>query len=230
MTRTVAVKHLPADTKVHGVDYTIAGLGTMSKTDYDLVCWNTQADGKGTDYAVGATYVTDEPLALYAKWLAVDQYVKLSSTDTFTLKVYDSAKHWDGTLQYSTDAVSWNEWDGTGISSSTGKVLYLRGSGNTVITGNGFDFRWVLTSTGGASISCTGNIETLLDCSTVATDGHPTMGESCYYYMFYNCTKLTSTPTLPEKTLGLECSIAMCYGCSSIKLSETQTGDAYRIP
>ena len=46
----------------------------------------------------------------------------------FTLKAKN--KEWDGTVEYSTDHNTWTVWDGSEISSS-GKKLYLRGSGNT---------------------------------------------------------------------------------------------------
>ena len=63
-----------------------------------------------------------------------------SSPNRFTLKVNDNTKHWDGTLEYSTNASTWSTWDGTTKLSSARKgssnVLYLRGIGNTVITGN----------------------------------------------------------------------------------------------
>ena len=67
-------------------------------------------------------------------------YLTFKSPNSFTLAVKDTTKHWDGTLEYSTDASTWSTWDGTTTLSSTtsgsGGVLYLRGTGNTVITGD----------------------------------------------------------------------------------------------
>ena len=52
-----------------------------------------------------------------------------------TLAVSDATKHWDGTLEYSTDETAWTTWDGTTTISSVNNdgeyVLYLRGTGNT---------------------------------------------------------------------------------------------------
>ena len=51
--------------------------------------------------------------------------------------------------------------------------------------------------------------------------------------MFYGCTSLTTIPALPATTLTESCYDSMFYGCSSIKLSSTKTGNyqtAYRIP
>ena len=86
-------------------------------------------------------------------------YLTFSSPSSFTLKVNDTTKHWNGTLEYSTDTSTWATWDGTttlsSAASGSDNVLYLRGTGNTVITGNGYNYRWVLT---GTDISCIGNI------------------------------------------------------------------------
>ena len=124
-------------------------------------------------------------------------YLTFSSPSSFTLKVNDTTKHWDGTLEYSTDASTWSTWDGTTtLSSATSDnkdILYLRGTGNTVITGASKNYKWVLT---GSDISCIGNIENLLDYATVESGSHPTMANSCYRYMFHNCISLTQAPEL----------------------------------
>ena len=191
---------------------------------------------------------------------ATPPYLTFSSPSSFTLKVNDTTKHWDGTLEYSTDASTWSNWDGaTTLSSATSgsdNVLYLRGTGNTKITGNSTDYRWVIT---GTDISCIGSIENLLDYATVQSGAHPTMAtycyrsmfhgctgltqapelpattleNYCYINMFYNCTGLTQAPALPATTLKTSCYQSMFYGCTKIKLSSTQTGEytvAYRIP
>lgn len=197
-------------------------------------------------------------------WLAraetVASYLTFSSPSSFTLAVGDATKHWDGTLEYSTDASTWSTWDGTttlsSVTSGSKDVLYLRGTGNTVITGKGRNYYWVLT---GSDITCIGNIENLLDYTTVESGEHPTMASSCYYGMFVGCTALTQAPALPAATLAVgcygsmffgctsltqapalpattltdNCYIVMFFGCTSLKLSSTQTGEytvAYRIP
>ena len=178
--------------------------------------------------------------------------------EDFTLKTYNTTKNWDGTLEYSTDKSTWSTWDGTEISSS-GTKLYLRGTGNTKITGNANKYGFVFTGTSALKIACKGNIENLLDYETVSAGGHPTMAKYCYSSMFLGCTSLTTAPTLPATTLAYGCYAYMfrgctslttapelpattladyCYrhmlrGCIKIKLSTTQTGEyqtAYRIP
>ena len=55
-----------AGTKNEGTAYTIAAGPT--RANYTFAGWNTQADGSGTTYAVGASYTTEADLDLYAQW------------------------------------------------------------------------------------------------------------------------------------------------------------------
>ena len=169
-------------------------------------------------------------------------------TSDFTLKAQH--KEWDGTVEYSTDHNTWTVWNGTEISSS-GKKLYLRGSGNTkFFTSDGAQF--VLS----ARAACSGNIQTLLEYSNPPTS---IPAARCYQRMFYNCTELTTPPELPATNLAIGCYQQMflfctglakapelpattlavyCYGamfngCTSLKVSTTQSSEyhtAWRIP
>ena len=136
----------------------------------------------------------------------VTYYLTFQSDSPFTLKVYDNTKHWDGTLYYSTDTTTWNVWSGTTTLSSVGNKLYLRGTGNTRITGDSSNYRWVLT---GSNIECIGNIENLLDWEVVESGNHPSMASYCYAHLFRDCTALTSAPALPATTLASACYLSM---------------------
>ena len=144
-------------------------------------------------------------------------YLTFSSPNSFTLAVGDATKHWDGTLEYSTDTSTWSTWDGTttlsSATSGSDNVLYLRGTGNTVITGNNTNYRWVLT---GTDISWVGNVENLLDYTTVKLGSHPTMATYCYFSLFQDCTGLTQAPALPATTLTEGCYTGMFSGCTSL--------------
>ena len=144
-------------------------------------------------------------------------YLTFSSPNSFTLAVNDATKHWDGTLEYFSSDKTWTVWNGTTNLSSVDNdgdyVLYLRGTGNTVITGSSENYRWVLT---GSDIKCIGNIENLLDYATVASGKHPTMASYCYYHMFYGCTSLTQAPELPAMTLADYCYYSMFCDCTSL--------------
>lgn len=52
-----------------------------------------------------------------------------------------------------------------------------------------------------------------------------TLTDSCYSEMFELCTHLTSIPALPATTYDGSPYSMMFYNCSSIKMSETQTGE-----
>ena len=144
-------------------------------------------------------------------------YLTFSSSNSFTLKTANSQKNWDGVLEYSTDTVNWDEWDGTTTLSAENGKLYLRGTGNTRITWScNSDKRWVLD---GSNIACDGNIENLLDYATVAKGEHPTMGYACYGAMFYGCTSLIKAPLLPAITLASSCYENMFWGCTNLKLA-----------
>ena len=151
--------------------------------------------------------------------LQVKPYLTFKSPNSFTLAVNDTTKHWDGTLEYSTDASTWSTWDGTTTLSSTTSgsrdVLHLRGTGNTVITGAS-GCNWVLT---GTDVKCIGNIENLLDYATVESGQHPMMAEACYGYMFQGCTGLTKAPALPATTLANYCYYEMFFRCTALTQS-----------
>ena len=144
-------------------------------------------------------------------------YLTFKSPSSFTLKVNDTTKHWNGTLEYSTDTSTWSTWNGTttlsSATSGSDNVLYLRGTGNTVITGNHPNYRWVLT---GSDISCIGNIENLLDYATVESGSHPTMATYCYANMFGYNSSLTKAPDLPATKLANNCYYWMFRGCTSL--------------
>lgn len=55
--------------KTSGTSLTLASnSGSLLKSDYAFIGWNTASDGTGIDYAAGAVYNIDANLFLYAKW------------------------------------------------------------------------------------------------------------------------------------------------------------------
>ena len=186
----------------------------------------------------------------------ITNYLTFSSPNPFSISV--ETPGWAGKLYYSTDTAAWAEWTGNEVNATEAGgtyALYFRGTGNTKITG-GFSNKWTLS---GSSISCTGNIESLLDYEIVAAGQHPMMANYCYSYMFYGCTSLTTAPSLPATTLAnycydymfggctslttapslpattlaIYCYYSMFRGCTSIKLAISQSSEydkEYRIP
>ena len=167
--------------------------------------------------------IYNRPEYWLVKTETVVPYLTFSSPNSFTLAVGDATKHWDGTLEYSTDASSWSTWDGTTtLSSATSgndNVLYLRGTGNTKIgyydEVNEDDYiPWVIN---GTDVRCDGNIETFLDYATVEAGQHPTMAEEdCFAGLFMGCTALITPPALPAMTLASYCYGNMFNGCINL--------------
>ena len=195
-----------------------------STKDVTSQCTFSPSDGTvlaTTDEVINISYtykgVTRNTAQIIVVESAVVPYLSFIGNQDFTLKTYNTSKNWDGTLEYSTNGSTWNTWDGKEISSSGGK-LYLRGTGNTKITGNSSpnNYRFVFTGTSDLKIACKGNIENLLDYETVSGGGHPTMASYCYQHMFYGCTSLTTAPELPAITLKYHCYARMFQGCASL--------------
>lgn len=150
----------------------------------------------------------------------VTDCLTFSSPNSFTLKAgitpdtpdresWDKYT-WEGTLEYSTDSSVWHIWDGSRIMADNGK-LYLRGTGNTRISCN------VAWSIEGTDVSCTGNIENLLDYTTVAKGEHPTMASQCFGAMFHSCSALISAPELPAPTATYGCYTSMFKDCINLE-------------
>lgn len=186
----------------------------------------------------------------------LDTALEFSSANPFSIS---APLNWDGKLEY-TNGSGWKTWDGSDIASGeieNNHCIYLRGIGNSKITGESSNrAKWNIS---GTNITCNGDIDLLLDYSTVKGGNRPSMANycyaymfqgcgnlkaapslpattlkpNCYYSMFYGCTSLTSAPSLPATTLANYCYRSMFYGCKKIKLSTTTSETytkSYRIP
>lgn len=142
-------------------------------------------------------------------------YLTFSSASSFTLLQMFEQVVWDGTLEYSTDAENWATWDGSIISSAASggtHYLYMRGTGNTVITGAA-DQGWYID---GTDVSCDGDIRTLLD---YADPENTTMAQSCFFALFKENDALVKGPDLPSMTLATGCYNSMFFGCTALTIA-----------
>ena len=69
-----------AQTKPNGETVNLYDYKTFDHADSTIYRWNTQADGNGTDYALGAAYSANADLDLYAVWL-LNLNMTMDSTD-----------------------------------------------------------------------------------------------------------------------------------------------------
>ena len=142
-------------------------------------------------------------------------FLTFSSPSAFTIAANNGSKNWDGTLEYYDGG--WIVWDGTtaipSVNTESGNAVFLRGTGNTVITGSSSSTKWFIN---GTDVQCSGSIESLLDHATVERGDHPTMASYCYARMFYGCSALTQAPELSATTLASSCYYMMFYNCTSL--------------
>ena len=143
----------------------------------------------------------------------LDTALEFSSANPFSIS---APKNWDGKLEY-TNGSGWKMWDGSAIASGeieNNHYIYLRGTGNSEITGTtSSSVKWSII---GTNIACNGDIDLLLDYSTVKNGNRPAMASYCYSNMFYGCTSLTTAPSLPATTLANNCYNSMFQGCTSL--------------
>ena len=152
-------------------------------------------------------------------------------------------------IKYSYDALSWDNWDGSGLTLQTDQIVFFRGSNTNGWTrSSNADYAYFVTSgkcnVGGdvtsllnqggsvATIPCTYCFYRLFyNCKIVDASGlhidSTTLKQYCYYSMFEGCTELLHVPKLPATNLQNYCYYRMFYGCS--KLNETPTLSATSV-
>lgn len=66
------VTNVPTDATnyTYNQQVTVLGEGSMTRTGYDFVKWNTESDGTGQDYVENGTFNITEDVTLYAQWAA----------------------------------------------------------------------------------------------------------------------------------------------------------------
>ena len=121
------------------------------------------------------------------------------------------------TFEYS---VNNGEWKPLGTSTvafgGTLGNLRLRGKnlqGTLIENSYGHKYNSQISFGNSTSVSCSGDIRTLLDYSNYL---NVTTKYANFKKMFYNCTQLTSTPDLPAKDLANSCYDSMFYGCTNL--------------
>ena len=149
----------------------------------------------------------------------LDTGLEFKSTSQFSISV--SNRQWNGIMEYCNSKDGWKTWSGSSISAGEFKgqyYLYIRGRSNTKITGaENAQYAWSLSvQDSGADVECNGNIENLLNYTTVQQGQHPTMANYCFTYLFYRWTNLVTAPSLPATTLTLRCYNRMFQECSRL--------------
>ena len=115
-------------------------------------------------------------------------------------------------FEYSTDGSNWSVFK-PGTTKITlaniGDKVYFRGNNRTVSESSSIYYKFVMSG----KIAASGNIMSLLDKTCKSTT---ISNKYCYYYMFRDCTSLTTAPSLPATTLATQCYSNMFYKCTSL--------------
>ena len=149
---------------------------------------------------------------------------------------YIPEKSWDGIVEYSTNALDWSTWEGDAPLQSVNGKLYLRGIGNTQMSCDEFPrsvnnqiafctYQWSIE---GEEVSCTGNLENLLDYTVVANGEHPELAEFGFTWLFYECQALVTAPDFLGECAPDYAFREMFRGCTNLrtppKLAATTLG------
>ena len=140
--------------------------------------------------------------------ISYEDCIVFCSTELFSIS---ADKRWKGIIEYSLDKINWYNWDGEEIKSY---IIYMRGYGNTEITGAFYHEGWRFETKD--KLICRGNIEALLNYKLCANGEHPPMSDRCYRGMFKGCTSLVEAPALPATELDFNCYESMFEGCTSL--------------
>ena len=115
-------------------------------------------------------------------------------------------------FEYSTDGINWSVFTPgttTITLANVGDKVYFRGDNTTVNESSSIYYKFVMSG----KIAASGNIMSLLDKTCQST----TISNAyCYYYMFRDCTSLTTAPALPATTLANYCYGYMFSSCTSL--------------
>ena len=107
----------------------LGNTGNLERTGYAFIGWNTQADGLGTDYTPGATFIISDNTTLYAKWALIYNVT------------YDGNGATSGTVP--TDATDYLSGQTVTVLGNTGDLAltgYAFGGWNTQADGLGTDY------------------------------------------------------------------------------------------
>ena len=137
-------------------------------------------------------------------------YLCFTSSDYFSFKLKVEGNLPVPNLEYSKDGSNWIALGSSPVALEPGEKVYLRGN-NTEFSSD--EVNYVHFEMTGSNITASGNIMSLVDktCESVTIPS-----DSCFIYLFRECTALTSAPELPATTLATGCYACMFEGCTNL--------------
>ena len=125
---------------------TLAARGTLSKGSLSFAGWNTQADGKGTNYAASSSFTPTAALTLYAQWNSVISYDGNTATTTRAIESTTATSNQAATTLSSGRLVRGNPI-------ASGLILNLDAADSSTISGT----TWTNKVSGGTSATIVGS-------------------------------------------------------------------------
>ena len=139
--------------------------------------------------------------------------LQFTTSGRATISMKDKYYSKDLKLEYSYNGDDWDMWNLCGLNINSGDTLYIRGNNP-----DGFSHGTTKYSSfvmNGTSVSCSGNIMSLIDYRKKNLDTIPC--DYCFYGLFENCTILTTAPELPAQRLANFCYCKMFSECYILK-------------
>ena len=142
--------------------------------------------------------------------VTASKYLTFSSAGTTTVSLTNEGGN-APVLYYSTDAQTWTPWDYSELTFTADAPLYICGDNP-----EGFNFsntrnsRFTAT---GDFFSVSGDIMSLLNKDSELLI---IPNENCFLLLFYQCSRLTSGPSLPATTLQEACYKGLFSSCTNL--------------
>ena len=115
-------------------------------------------------------------------------------------------------IKYSLNGGVWTQWNYNAITLNTGDTIRMKGNNSSGFSTSNSNYNQFKMT---GKISASGNIMSLLYDDNF--EGKLTIPcNYCFYYMFYDCTSLTTVPDLPATTLANYCYAYMFRGCTNL--------------
>lgn len=160
--------------------------------------------GLGTDIVGGATLG-----GKYGKRYVYALYFESANGNTATVSMTNNGGN-APVLEYSSDGSTWTTWNYSALTCP----VYIRGTNTSGLSSSTTKYS-VFNSTGSVKVS--GDVMSLISSSIVTTIPNT----YCFYRLFYNNTKIVSTPMYSATTLKKNCYREMFRGCTKLTQAET---------
>ncbi|MEL7603833.1 MAG: InlB B-repeat-containing protein, partial [Bacillota bacterium] len=163
----------PEMTRLYGAAVTVPDSSGLTKSGYVFDCWNTAANGRGTDYAAGSSFTLNTDATLYAQWTKLELASTAPGGSTSSATVYTGGRF---TLTPSVGGGVW-DWD----------EEYFSATFNSPAT-------FTALKEGNSDITYTVGVQITIYVVTIKKSGLPNTGQDfTWIYVFFGLGILVVT-------------------------------------